>query len=589
MFTAINYFSSLIFSFPIGIIVAQIIILVFEIFYILYFKISLNFLPHFYVVFKEKLLLILIIMIGIILFTLFQHHIIPSINGDLYTGESTYGDLPFHLSIISSITYGQKFPPDNPFYAYTKLAYPYFIDFFSAILVYEGWTLRQSIIIPGLILAISLIGLIYDFAFSLTKNSLQSFLTVTFYLFNGGLGFVFFLKDHSFNLTSIIQALLNPTSLKEYSHLFEQNIQWANFLSRMIIPERSLLFGIPAGIIILRLLFFRGTDNKPRIFDLTLTAFLLSLMPLLHTHTILAMVIMLPSLGLLTLNRQHWKNQLTSYIFVSFLTMLFVIPHIPVFLNHIAGSEGFFKLHLGWMTGSNESIIWFWFKNTYLFIPVSLIVLLLPGITTKQIKILQINAFILLALINIALFSPYNWDNVKFLFWAGLFFALGAASLFGYLFQMKNWLIKIVSAIIVISMLLSALLSIWREINVKYMLFSKESVAVGKQLREITSRNAIFLTYKIHNSPVNNLSGRSIIMGYPGLLWVHGINYQNREKDIDNIYNGSPDAKTLIDKYGINYLVAESYDPQGVFINRNFLKQYPTILETHTYAIYRVR
>ena len=588
LFTAINYFSSIIFSFPTGIYIAHFIVILFEIFYFLKYKINLNFLPCLQNLFKEKLLFILTIIIGLILFTLFNHHIIPSVKGNLQTGESTYGDLPFHLSIISHIAYGYKFPPDNPFYANAQLAYPYLINFFSAILVFEGWSLRLSIIIPGLMLSLSLIGLIYDFTYNLTRDGLKSFFAVLLYFFNGGLGFIFFLSDYSFNLTSIIQALLNPTMLKEYSHLFEQNIQWGNFLSRMIIPERSLLFGIPAGIIILRLLFFKNTDRHHSIFDLVLAALLISLMPLMHTHTVLAMAITLPLIGLLTLARQYWKIQLRNYIFVMFLTVIFALPHIPVFLNHISGSESFFKPHLWWMKSENESIIWFWFKNTYLFIPLSLIILIFP-LATKWVKILQVNALILLVIINLALFSPYNWDNVKFLFWAGLFFSVSAASFFTYLFKFKYLSFKIATVLIIITMISSALLSIWREINVTYLLFSKEAVETGEKLKEITPRDSIFLTYKLHNSPVSNLAGRSIMMGYPGLLWVHGINYQDREKDINEIFAGADNAKPLIEKNSIDYIVVESSDPQDMYINRAFLNQYPIILDSGNYSIYKVR
>ena len=159
--------------------------------------------------FKEKLLFILTIVIGLILFTLFNHHIIPSVKGNLQTGESTYGDLPFHLSIISHIAYGYKFPPDNPFYANAQLAYPYLINFFSAILVFEGWSLRLSIIIPGLMLSLSLIGLIYDFTYNLTRDGLKSFFAVLLYFFNGGLGFIFFLIDYSKSIPICLNKISN--------------------------------------------------------------------------------------------------------------------------------------------------------------------------------------------------------------------------------------------------------------------------------------------------------------------------------------------------------------------------------------------
>src|SRR5437016_387068 len=93
LFTAINYFSSLIFSFPLGIIICQSLILVFVSIYIFYFRTDLNPFPYFREIFKEKLLFVLLIAIGIILLILFNHHILHNVNGNLYTGESTYGDL----------------------------------------------------------------------------------------------------------------------------------------------------------------------------------------------------------------------------------------------------------------------------------------------------------------------------------------------------------------------------------------------------------------------------------------------------------------------------------------------------------------
>lgn len=589
LFTAINYFFSLIFSFPTGIIVAQVTILVFILSYILLFKPDLNFSPLLSSLMKEKLLVILMIVIGIVLFMLFNHHILRPINGDLHTGESTYGDLSFHLSTITHIAYTNKFPPNNPMFANTSLVYPYFINFFSAILVYEGWSLRQAIMLPGLILSLSLIGLIYDLCFTLFKNSFKSFLVVILYLFNGGLGFYFFLKDYSFNLFQIIQPLLHPTNIKEYSHLFEQNIQWGNFLSRMIVPERALLFGLPAGIIILRILYFRDSKMPMKFFDILLASLLLSLMPLLHTHTTIAMAIILPILTLPILKKGVASKELRSYLLVAILAFIFAVPQTSTLLEHLNQSDKFMRIHLGWMKGPNETLLWFWFKNTYLLIPFSLIVLLISKFANFQIKILQICAFILLAIMNIILFSPYDWDNVKLLFWIGLFFDIAAASVLGYLFQRKELFSKLTALIITITMISSALLSILREINVSYLLFSKEAVEVGKQLKTSTPQDSIFLTYKIHNSPVNNLAGRTIMMGYPGLLWTQGINYLQRENDINKIFLGSKEAPYLINKYHINYVVLENYQPEGMTINRDFFSQYPILLKTTNYTIYQVQ
>ena len=148
---------------------------------------------------KDKTLIILLIILLPFLVLMFTHHMIPNINGDLYTGESTYGDLPFHLSTISQLAYSQTFPPQHPMYTGIPLVYPYLINLFSAILVIEGISLQQSLVIPGLIFSLSLAAIIYDFIFALTKKKSISLISVLLYFFNGGFGFYFFLQTYHFN------------------------------------------------------------------------------------------------------------------------------------------------------------------------------------------------------------------------------------------------------------------------------------------------------------------------------------------------------------------------------------------------------
>jgi hypothetical protein len=346
----------------------------------------------------------------------------------------------------------------------------------------------------------------------LTRDTLKSFFSLLHYFFNGGLGFYFFMKDQSFNISNIYKLLSNPLVLKEYSHLFEQNIQWGNFLSRMIIPELSLVFGLPAGLILLRILFIRNTERKLTLFDVFVAANIASLMPLLHTHTVLTMLILIPVLMLLSLNRTCIKCLLKKYfLFISF-TIFFTLPHSHLFLSHISTSHDFFKFHFGWMKHQDESIIWFWFKNTYLLLPFSSAFLVMNFKKNLMLNQLLASAFVIFILINTILFSPYDWDNVKVLFWIGLFFYIATSSLLVNIVRMRNIILKCIGIILLISMCLTALLSIYREVNIKYVLYSKENVEAANFIKMHTVANSVFLTNKVHNSPANNLGGQQIFM-----------------------------------------------------------------------------
>ena len=61
-----------------------------------------------------------------------------------YTGVlNNYGDLPFHLSVITRFAFGQNYPPEDPTFAGVRFTYPFLTDFVSAMFVRLGATLRN--------------------------------------------------------------------------------------------------------------------------------------------------------------------------------------------------------------------------------------------------------------------------------------------------------------------------------------------------------------------------------------------------------------------------------------------------------------
>jgi hypothetical protein len=538
---------------------------------------------------KHKAFTIILIILTLILIELFHTHILLNIKGDLYTGESTYGDLPFHMSNITQIAYSQHFPPDNTFFAGIKLVYPYLINLFSAILVLEGLPIREAIIIPGILLSMGLIVIMHDLVMYIVKDKAIAALTILLYFFNGTIGWYYFLKDNAFNLQQIWFALSNPNSMKEYSHMWDNNIQWLNFTSRMMVPERSLLLGVPAGLIILRIMFFRDHNSKFTKAQIMIVSVLVGFMPLLHTHTALVLALLLPILCLINLTRHNWKNLFKAYLIMGALSVLFFIPIMPLFTGHLGESTNFFRMKLWWMKGGDESLIWFWFKNSYIYIPLSILALLIPGAVNDTVRRLQFCAFVLFAIVNLVLFSPFDWDNVKFFFWIGLFFDLAAASLFMLLLRNNTFFGRTIVYCVIFSLIATGMLSMWREMHVKWVLYSKESVKTAEEIRAKTPRNSTFLTYKAHNSPANNLAGRPILMGYPGTLWVHGIKYSDREQEIEKIFNGASEADSILKKYNVKYIMLEPGTPEGSYLNREYFEKFPVIIKTNEYSVHQVQ
>ena len=75
-------------------------------------------------------------------------------------------------------------------------------------------------------------------------------------------------------------------------------------------------------------------------------------------------------------------------------------------------------------------------------------------------------------------------------------------------------------------------------------------------------------------------------MGYPGWLWSYGIDYSQRQNDIDKIYQGN-----FGETYGADYLVIGP-DERQQWPNLNeayFKANFPLVLETGEYQVFKLK
>src|SRR6266542_1950489 len=89
--------------------------------------------------------LIFYLIVVVIVWQVFERAVIETPEG-IYTGVlNNFGDLPFHLNVITGFAYGNNFPPEDPTFAGVRFTYPFISDFISAMYVLCGASLRQSI------------------------------------------------------------------------------------------------------------------------------------------------------------------------------------------------------------------------------------------------------------------------------------------------------------------------------------------------------------------------------------------------------------------------------------------------------------
>ena len=108
---------------------------------------------------------------------------------------NNFGDLPFHLSVITRFAYGQNFPPEDPTFAGVRFTYPFITDFISAMFVRAGVSLRNSLFIENYVVAVALVGVIHRFGQKLVRNRTAAIITPLLILLNGGFGWMMLWDD----------------------------------------------------------------------------------------------------------------------------------------------------------------------------------------------------------------------------------------------------------------------------------------------------------------------------------------------------------------------------------------------------------
>ena len=284
---------------------------------------------------------LVIIISGLVIYLLNGHVLAPGVNGGLYSGQSTYGDLSLHLGIITSIATQHTFPPDYSIFPGTLLSYPFLVDSMSSSLYLFGTPLRWAVLIPSYIMVVLLVAGIFIFSYEILKNKFASIFSTILFFFNGGFGFAYFmdgLLNNPENFMRIFSAWYNtPTNYNE------NYIRWSNTICDMIIPQRTTLAGWTVILFALWLLHRAVTRDSGRYF--LYAGIVAGLLPMIHTHSFLAFGIIsivwlfiyflkpnknLKNIKLIKSNKNKIKltedGEILKWVFFAILLIMIIFP-----------------------------------------------------------------------------------------------------------------------------------------------------------------------------------------------------------------------------------------------------------------------
>lgn len=553
--------------------------------------------------------------------------------GAIYTGvDNNLGDLPFHIAIISGFVHGGNFPPAHPEFAGARLTYPFTVDFVAAMLVRAGATLESALFWEGLLLALALVVLLYRLALRLTGDRLVAGLTCVLTLLSGGLGWVRFLREASNSSRGVWEFLWKLPH--DYTITYDGAFRWGNAVTTLFVPQRGLLMGLPLALIIITQwwLATRGdaetarggddeetgakgkgkrgrgkkhkaqeTESPPQFspFALFPLPFSLSaaerrmlgagviagLLPLVHAHSFVVLMLLAGCLALLLRGWRGWLIFFGAAFLIAAPQMLWATR------ESAARPSSFFELMLGWDRG-DQNPLWFWFKNTGLFIPLLVAALAWRGdspLVPKRLLVFYLPFTLLFAICNVAKISPWVWDNIKVLFYWYVASVPLVALLLARLWRL-NRAARAAAAALVFLLTFAGALDVWRVVTraSEQREFDAGGVAFAEMVRQQTAPRSLVLHAPTYNHPVY-LTGRQSLMGYGGHLWSQGIDYAGREAEVRRIYAGSLDAPELLVKHNVEYAVVGPLERAGLQVNESFFSRFQKVGEAGGYRLYKVR
>lgn len=497
-----------------------------------------------------------------------------------------YGDLPLHLSYITSMAWGDNFPPDNPIYAGRPLRYPIMADFLTAILVTLGLGLGAALYLCGMLLALAFFGLLTCFTARLTGCSPAAKVVSYLFLFHGGFGFWYFFTDLWERREGVWALLQKP--LRDYTSVDSLGIVWKNPFLTLFIPQRNFLFAFSLGLLIFLLLWRgiahpRGSDLSGRSArDFLAAGLLCGSLPLFHAHTYAAVLMVAMPMAMLGVSR--------TWLHFFLPALLLALPQLW-YLTGDSGGLGFLRVQWGWMA-HGENIALFWLKNLGI-VPLLVLGLLVSPLVSAQQRTFYLPFLVPFLVGNAVILAPWEWDNSKVLIWWLMgslpFVSLALVRLPRLIKpQIEAWLLTIGVAGLLTC---AGALDIWkhgRPNNPGVREFANEQVTCAEALKESTEPRAVFLTQPTYNHPVF-LAGRKTLMGYPGHLWTHGIDAAQRERDVRVMLKGRERAQALLETYKVDYVYIGEQELAGGAHKAFFDQNYPRLLSCSGISVYKVR
>ena len=508
----------------------------------------------------------------------YTHMIMEAADGSYWCGQSTYGDLCMHLSFITSMQ-NMTFPPTYNLLYDTALNYPYLADSLSTTMLMLGMDIQMAVVFPGtLLMGMTYVGYMLLAHQVLGGRHKAVAAAALLFFFNGGLGFIYDFdmmgRDNFQKISEIFTGYYKTPANQP-----DLNLRFSNVIADLLVPQRALMGGWAMGIPALMLLISSMRERSMR--QTLLLALWASCLPLVHTHTFLALGLFSGGyvIGRLAVDWQDWKGTIKrAGVYLAIVAAL-ALPQLLGSAVEQTLEGGSLRMQFNWVNNSGgrgmiDGYFWFWIKNAGLpFILMILAVLESHRRGYLDIVLGMVGIFVIAETI---LFQPNEYDNNK-LFYIWYMFAVILAADYGSIIMQRLKGLRgryVLCALFMTVSMLSGGLSIAREAISGYQLFSRTAVEAGKWIEKNTDKDDIFMTGQQHINPVCSLAGRQIICGSDLYVFFHGLDYREHANNCQRFYEFPAQHSYIPDMYGVDYIYVSDYERAEFAVDLEYIDEH---------------
>lgn len=485
-------------------------------------------------------------------------------NGYMLIATKVWSDFASNIPLIRSFSFGLNFPPQYPIFAGPPIHYHFLFYFLVGMLEKSGLRIDYALNIPSALGFFILLITIYLFAFNLFNSKSTALLSVLFFLFNGSLSFIYFLRDHLFSKL-IVQQILTNQKFPSFGP-YDQGIVSAFWNLNIYTNQRHLAAAYAFSLIII-LIFLKPVlkNAKNNIKQNIFLGAVLGLSFYFHLP-----VLLMTGIILLGIFISFSKLRLPTTILIA-TTFILTFPQY-LYLNSGASSSGFsLLLKQGYLVADNLtffSFIRFWVYNLGLhsiLIPFSLL------IATKNLRKIFFSFFLLFIVGNIFQFSPEIAANHKFFNFFMIIGGMFSAYFIVTIWKKSKLIIKPFIIVAVFFLIFSGIIDffpVYNDLKINVSDYKKDPDILW--IINNTPPNSIFLNTGYIFEPAS-LAGRKIFLGWPYFSWSAGYDTTKRSEEIKKFFltSNTKEMCSFLSKNNLSYISLGSPSPDFPF-NLNY-------------------